>query len=219
MGRFNQKNTRIEKVIGLLLIFFIFSVQSSLTHSKGYDSAHRTHKKTNKSFGSHFTPKKSEEIPSTNLEPLLVRVTGYGAYENKKDEKSESKRLMAIRASKLDAFRALAERVYGTSITGSSTVKDFVMKHDRFGTVVDSFIRGARVVSISENKGAGFETVLELLLPGNFKDCLSTVNNFKHSYNCLLPLPNSRSDRDNLSSNRATPTPTYAMDSVYFLEN
>ena len=122
-------------------------------------------------------------------EPIVIRVTGYGAFGKKEDADFEPKRLMALRASKLDAYRALAERVYGATLTGTSTVEDFVMKHDDFGIAVDSFVRGARVVSISENKGAGFETVLELLLPGDFQDCLTKVNSFRNGSNCLRPLP------------------------------
>lgn len=123
------------------------------------------------------------------LEPILIRVTGYSAYGSKDDAVSEPKRLEAMRASKIDAYRALAERVYGISIKGTSKVQGFVMKEDQLAIGFDSYIRGARVVSINENKGIGFETVLELMLPGNFDDCLNKVNQFKHGYNCLRPLP------------------------------
>jgi len=124
-----------------------------------------------------------------SLQPIVVRVTGYGAFEKAEDVASEPKRLLVLRASKLDAFRTLAERVYGTTVTGTSTVKDFVLRHDGFGTVVDTVVRGARVVSITEKKGKGFETVLELLLPGDFHDCLTKVNSFRNGSNCLRPLP------------------------------
>lgn len=133
--------------------------------------------------------------PSSNksaakLEPILVRVTGYSAFESEADAKSETKRLLALRASKLDAYRALAERVYGLSISSRSLVKDFVLREDKFAVGLDSYVRGARVVSVNEKKGVGFETVLELLLPGDFDDCLNKVNNFKNGLNCLRPLPN-----------------------------
>tara|TARA_R110001592_G_scaffold7126_1_gene40147 strand:+ start:13667 stop:14320 length:654 start_codon:yes stop_codon:yes gene_type:complete len=121
---------------------------------------------------------------------ILIRVTGYSAYESEQGAKSESKRLLAQRASKLDAYRALSERVYGIAIKGQSTVKDFMLKEDRFSVGFDSFVRGARVVSINEKKGVGFETVLELVLPSSFEDCLNKVNNFKNGLNCLRPLPN-----------------------------
>jgi hypothetical protein len=132
----------------------------------------------------------SNDKIETKLDPILIRVTGYSAFETEADAKSESKRLLALRASKLDAYRSLAERVYGLSISGKSVVKDFALKEDRFAVGLDSYIRGARVVTVNEKKGIGFETVLELILPGSFNDCLNKVNNFKNGLNCLRPLPN-----------------------------
>ena len=143
-----------------------------------------------------FIAPSSDKLES-KLEPILIRVTGYSAFEAESDAKSESKRLLTLRASKLDAYRSLAERVYGLSISGKSMVKDFVLKEDRFAVGLDSYIRGARVVSVNEKKGVGFETVLELILPGNFNDCLNKVNNFKNGFlpSCVpgIALPDSLS--------------------------
>jgi outer membrane protein FlgP len=127
--------------------------------------------------------------PVEIIEPIVVRVTGYGAYASKEDALSEPKRLMAIRSSKLDAYRAMAERLYGIGISGKSSVDEFVLKSDGLAAALDSFVRGARVVSIIENKDRGFETVLEVLLPGNFNECVNKVNHFKYGADCLRPLP------------------------------
>ena len=121
--------------------------------------------------------------------PVVIRVTGYGAYQNAKDRKSEAKRLMVLRASKLDAYRNLAERIYGTSISGKTTVQDYQLKHDGVASMVDSVVRGAKVVSITEHKHKGVETVLEIILPGDFQDCLNKVNNFTYGRNCLQAMP------------------------------
>ena len=121
--------------------------------------------------------------------PITIQVTGYAFF--KADEKTEPdpKRLLAIRASKLDAYRNLAERVYGISLAGNSTVHDFTLESDQFSVQLESVIRGARVVSIIENKKTGIETVLELSLPGNFVDCLNNVNSFRSGPECMQPLP------------------------------
>ena len=165
---------------------------------------------------------KLSDAEKAPLVPIVIRVTGYSAYANKEDKNSEPKRLMALRASKLDAYRALAERIYGTGISGVSTVKDFVLKHDGFGTVVDSVVRGARVVSVSEKKGVGFETVLELLLPGDFQDCLNKTNSFRYDSNCLRPMTQSNTYNKNStmatnSSGRALKV-NNTMDSIYYLQ-
>lgn len=146
-----------------------------------------------------------EESKVISETPIVFRVTGYGAYQKAADRKSEAKRLMVLRASKLDAYRNMAERVYGASIEGSTQVEDYQLKNDAVASMVDSVVRGARVVSITEHKDKGVETVLELVLPGSFNDCLNKVNNFKHGRNCLQAMPISMpkvvsSESDNHSS-------------------
>lgn len=130
-------------------------------------------------------------------EPIVVQVTGYAHYEAKAEGVSDPKRLLAIRASRLDAYRNLAERIYGISVSGQSQVRDFVLENDHFSVSLDTVIRGAHVVSISENKKTGIETVLELSLPGDFVECLNKVNSFKTDIACLQPI----SSNDSKSSN------------------
>lgn len=127
------------------------------------------------------------DVTAVSKLPTIIRVTGYGLYDDKA-KNSASKRLLAIRASRLDAYRNLAERVYGYSVTGTSSVKDFSLASDQFATSVDSVVRGARVVSISDNPKTGIETVVELELPGGFQSCLNKLNNFKHRLDCLRPI-------------------------------
>lgn len=156
--------------------------------------------------------------PKEIIEPIVVRVTGYGAYASKEDALSEPKRLMAIRAAKLDAYRAMAERLYGIGISGKSSVDEFVLKTDGFAAALDSFVRGARVVSIIENKDRGFETVLEVLLPGNFNECVNKVNNFKYGAECLRPLPGLLGGAPELESSYAKRPRQQSMQNMYHLK-
>jgi hypothetical protein len=150
--------------------------------------------------------------------PIIVRVTGYGAYDSNKDRLSEKKRLMAMRASKLDAYRALAERVYGTTITGNSTVRDFVLKEDGFRTMVDSVIRGAKVISVVDNNKGSFETLLELKLPPNFKDCITDVNRFRYNDDCRMPFPQTNDIADTSDSDNGKIDDTHHSQSLYYLK-
>jgi len=159
----------MKRFLNVLFIFVVFGLLSSCA---GMNEEEPEHKASNITY-----------------EPILIRVSGYGTYEKEKDRLSERKRLMAMRASRLDAYRALAERVYGTSILGSSTVKDFVLQDDGYRTMVDSVIRGAKVITVTEHKGGTYETVVELLLEPRFRECLTHVNHFRYSEECRLPLP------------------------------
>lgn len=145
-------------------------------------------------------------------QPIVVQVTGYAHYEAKEDGASDPKRLLAIRASRLDAYRNLAERIYGISVSGQSQVRDFVLQNDYFSVRLDTVIRGAHVVSISENKKTGIETVLELSLPGDFAECLNKVNSFKASNDCFQPVGanvSTNSDSGSVASLRAPMSQQY----------
>jgi hypothetical protein len=207
-----SRYSTLRAVMSLWIMSILFCISTG-AFASGYNAENRDNS------GYWQKQQKEEVIP---LDPIVVRVTGYSAYEKTEDMMSEPKRLMALRASKLDAYRALAERIYGTGISGVSTVQDFVLKHDGFGTVVDSVVRGARVVSVSEKKGAGFETVLELLLPGNFQDCLNKTNSFRYGSNCLRPITqNNIYNADSAmttQSNSRVKKRNNSMDSIYYLK-
>ncbi|MEC7816786.1 MAG: LPP20 family lipoprotein [Pseudomonadota bacterium] len=145
------------------------------------------------------------------FEPITVRVSGFGTYENVQgDRLNTRKRLMARRASQLDAYRNLAERVYGTVVFGSSTVNDFVLRNDSFRTYVDSYIRGARMVAVNEHSDGVVETVMELKLEPRFRACVSRVADDKVQDLCPIPMPQ-YSDRTGDVESRQT-------DSLYYLD-
>lgn len=117
--------------------------------------------------------------------PLILRVVGYGAVNPKAKGMSKvQKRLMSIRASRLDAYRSMAERVYGTKISGSSTVRDLVVQNDSFRTYVDTFIHGARVISTDVLEDGSVETVLEMVVDAGFRNCLVTENSMRFNSDC-----------------------------------
>lgn len=108
-----------------------------------------------------------------------ITAVGYGTAE-KSDRFSRSQiKLMAIRSSKLDAYRSLSEQVYGVRLRGMTTVENMIINHDSYKAFVDAYLRGARVlrsVSINKDKYAGddtFETVVELELTSRFYECMN----------------------------------------------
>jgi hypothetical protein len=136
-------------------------------------------------FGSSDDMLKPVETHVDPIAPLILRVVGYGAVNPKAKGMSKvQKRLMSIRASRLDAYRAMAERVYGTKISGSSTVRDLVVQNDSFRTYVDTFIHGARVVSTDVLEDGSVETVLEMVIDAGFRNCLVTENSMRFNSDC-----------------------------------
>ena len=63
-------------------------------------------------FANHSAPP-AQSVALGNLDPVVLRVNGHGTY-GKSDAlvNDNQTNLMAMRASKMDAYRNMAERVY-----------------------------------------------------------------------------------------------------------
>jgi len=105
---------------------------------------------------------------------FTVSVTGYGAINENKKLTAAQQRLLGMRSSKMDAYRALAERVRGIRMSGSTSVDKMMVKGDIYNTYIESYMRGARVVSVSPMGDDAYKTVLELVIDQSFYTCLST---------------------------------------------
>ncbi len=108
--------------------------------------------------------RKSEVNPSGPIvqKRETITATGYAVISVQQSKNPAQQRLMAIRASKLDAYRTLTEQVYGQQLDANSTVADMMVTNDTFRTKVEGVIYGARLVSITPVGDDTYETTLSL---------------------------------------------------------
>ncbi len=99
--------------------------------------------------------------PMTDKRETLV-ATGYAVISIQNHRNPAQQRLLAIRASKLDAYRALTEQVYGQQLDASTTVADMTVMSDTFRARVEGVIYGAVLVSITPVGDDTYETTLSL---------------------------------------------------------
>jgi outer membrane protein FlgP len=99
--------------------------------------------------------------PMVEKRETLV-ATGYAVISVQNHKLPAQQRLMAIRASKLDAYRALTEQVYGQHLDASTTVADMVVMNDTFRTRVEGVVYGAVLVSITPVGDDTYETTMSL---------------------------------------------------------
>lgn len=91
-----------------------------------------------------------------------ISATGYAVIAIQKSEDAAQRRLLAIRASKLDAYRALAEQVYGQHVDSQTTIGDLVIGNDNFRARVEGVIYGAELESIEPLGGDTYAVTLSL---------------------------------------------------------
>ncbi len=76
----------------------------------------------------------------------VITATGYAPVAAQRGETEQARILLAMRASRLEAYRELAEQVQGTYLNGETKVADMVVQNDSFRSEVSGLIRGAEVV-------------------------------------------------------------------------
>jgi hypothetical protein len=137
----NSKTLRIPKLLTVTIAAIIFGgCTMSMTGSQ--------------------TTEAVENTPIYKKEVIIS--TGYANISAQKSKNQAQRRLMAIRASKLDAYRNLTEQVYGQNLNSSTTIEDMVVLSDTMRAHVEGVVYGAKVVSISPIGDDSYETKLEL---------------------------------------------------------
>jgi len=114
-----------------------------------------------------YSNMQSQESSLDRLRPIVekretISATGYAVIDIQRHDNPAQRRLLAIRASKLDAYRNLVEQVYGQYLDSNTTVADMVVKSDTFRSKVEGVIYGARLVSITPVGEDTYEVTLSL---------------------------------------------------------
>ncbi len=105
--------------------------------------------------------------PASMITPMVEKretlvATGYAVISVQNHKNPAQQRLLAIRASKLDAYRSLTEQVYGQQLDATTTVADMTVMSDTFRAKVEGVIYGAVMVSIAPVGEDTYETTLSL---------------------------------------------------------
>jgi len=90
-----------------------------------------------------------------------LTAVGYASISEQKGRNDEEKQVRAMRASKIDAYRELAEQVYGMRVSGRAELQDQRLGTELTAGAVDGVIRGAEVIR-SYKVGDSYVTELRL---------------------------------------------------------
>jgi hypothetical protein len=75
-----------------------------------------------------------------------IRAVGFAPIDAQYGKSDDIRQIKAMRASKLDAYRELTERVYGQKISSDVSVNDLVLGNELLEASVFGVIRGAKVI-------------------------------------------------------------------------
>ncbi|MEG0008354.1 LPP20 family lipoprotein [Aeromonas lusitana] len=100
------------------------------------------------------TAQKPDDFP-------VLKAVGYAVIDIQPGPSQSEKMLQAIRASKMDAYRELAEQLNGQQVSGRSSYKDLTQTANTLDVSVAGMVRGARVVA-TYPRGNTYATEMEL---------------------------------------------------------
>jgi len=92
----------------------------------------------------------------------VISAVGYAPISVQKGASESSKMLMALKASKLDAYRELTEQVFGQKVDSGQSLASLVVQNTRLDSSVQGVIRGAKVVKSYPVGDDTYATELEL---------------------------------------------------------
>ncbi|EWH09938.1 hypothetical protein DS2_09937 [Catenovulum agarivorans DS-2] len=93
----------------------------------------------------------------------IVSAVGYAPIDSQIGQDKSTKMVKAIKASKLDAYRDLTEKVHGYKLNSQVKVSDLVLGNESVRASVQGVIKGARIIKTYHLDGV-YITELELNL-------------------------------------------------------
>jgi len=123
---------------------------------------------------SQFTDRHIEYQQETPVSFPVITALGVAPISAQQGSNDTQRMLLAMRASKLEAYRELAERVYGQRIDSQNTLHAMVAQNDVLEASVQGVIRGARVVKSYAVEDT-YVTELEL----DFAEVYATLQNIQ----------------------------------------
>jgi hypothetical protein len=92
----------------------------------------------------------------------VISAVGYAPISVQKGASESSRMLMALKASKLDAYRELTEQVFGQKVDSGQSLSSLVIQNTSLDSSVQGVIRGAKVVKSYPVGDDMYATELEL---------------------------------------------------------
>ena len=105
----------------------------------------------------------------------VIRAVGYAPIGSQQGANESEQVLMAMKASKLEAYRELAEQVYGQRVDGEQSLHNLMMHNSQLQASVEGVIRGAKVVKTYPVGEDTYATEMELDLQVVYDIYLATA--------------------------------------------
>jgi len=109
--------------------------------------------------------KSVERLPVNLVEVPTITGVGFSAVSIQPGKSINQKRILAIKAARLDALRQLSEQIHGIQIRGTTKIAEAIVQSDTLRADIQGVILGARTVKIEPSSSDTYEVVVEIDRP------------------------------------------------------
>ncbi|MCG7492764.1 LPP20 family lipoprotein [Thalassobius sp. Cn5-15] len=95
-------------------------------------------------------------------DPVQITGVGYSQIGAQPGKTLNERRLMAMRAARMEAMRDLTEQIHGLQLTSDTTLRDNVIRSDNLRGMVEGEIRGAKTLRIIPKGNDSYQVILAL---------------------------------------------------------
>jgi len=106
--------------------------------------------------------KSVEKLPVKTYEIPTITGVGFSSISVQPGKSINQKRILAIKAARLDALRQLTEQIHGIQINSSTKIAEAVIQSDTLRADLQGVIVGARTVKIEPSSSDTYEVVVEV---------------------------------------------------------
>lgn len=107
-------------------------------------------------------PEQKAEVSMPLPAAPRLKGQGFSQVSGQPGHTFNEKRLLAIKAARLEALRDLTEQIHGIRISADSLLRDAVLRNDTLSAQVQGTLRGARTVAIEPRGDDGYVVIMEL---------------------------------------------------------
>lgn len=160
-ARVTMKSTiKLARVSILWSIAMVSGCENLSTNLPSFSSTNdmrATKNEALKTTGSLFAEQKSAVETSR-----ILSATGFASVSVQPSKSINQRRLLAMRAAKLDAYRTLTEQIHGLRLQGETTIGKSVVTSDRLAAAVQGLIIGAEVNQIKATSSDTYQVELSV---------------------------------------------------------
>jgi outer membrane protein FlgP len=102
------------------------------------------------------------DVTANALRPAPLIGRGFAQVAAQPGQTLNQRRLLAMRAARMEALRDLTEQVHGLRLRSDSLLRDAVLRDDTVAAQVQGTLRGARTTAIEPRGEDGYVVTLEL---------------------------------------------------------